>query len=563
LLYYGNFEQWQENLPQGWTFIEPDAGVTTACDSQTVYSGRYACNCIFTTQEQAQTDFVHDIIPVTPGQSYTLSSRIFDNDPAGRTRFVIYWYDADSSLIIRQYVGSYSKDETDWQVISKETVADQQASYAAVGFRFYDLSDAWDGDCEIIIDSVAVVLTPTQPPQMNNLSPRYFQADTQLVIRIQVMDDIGVDRVQVSYYLNGDSSLITTIDLDSIDQDIWQAAIPPQPAATPLCYYLQLTDKDTIKHTMTSELYKTVVGSCPIQFAKMVDDQGCMYYIGYSVCLSGVVTSASGTFSQGVHNEFIQDRSGGINIYSGLDIGIMQSLSLHDSIKVWGQLYQYAGCGEIFPDSIVILKTSAHRIMPIHLIHPAIDEDYEGCLVQVNSGQLTDWVVQEDSSFYAVLETAAGMFTLYINRFTDIDGMVNPGIIDSLVGIVSQYDGELPYTDGYFILPRSRDDIYYTMVTAASGESNRSPKTMQLFDNFPNPFNAVTMIGYQLPAIAEVELVVYNLLGQRIQTLVSERQAAGQYQVAFNACNLPSGIYFYKITSDLGSEKIRKMILCK
>jgi plastocyanin len=73
------------------------------------------------------------------------------------------------------------------------------------------------------------------------------------------------------------------------------------------------------------------------------------------------------------------------------------------------------------------------------------------------------------------------------------------------------------------------------------------PATFRLDQNHPNPFNPTTTIGYFLPITGEVDLSVYNLLGQKIETLVSKRQQAGQHQVQWDAGQNASGVYYYLI----------------
>jgi predicted GH43/DUF377 family glycosyl hydrolase len=68
-----------------------------------------------------------------------------------------------------------------------------------------------------------------------------------------------------------------------------------------------------------------------------------------------------------------------------------------------------------------------------------------------------------------------------------------------------------------------------------------------LLQNFPNPFNPVTMINYQIPTTSEVKLSVYNLLGQKVATLVNSRQQAGYHQVEWDANQFSSGVYYYRI----------------
>ena len=87
-----------------------------------------------------------------------------------------------------------------------------------------------------------------------------------------------------------------------------------------------------------------------------------------------------------------------------------------------------------------------------------------------------------------------------------------------------------------------------------------------LFDlqqNYPNPFNPKTTITYQLPEFSEVELIVYDLLGKKVATLVKEKQFAGTYSVSFDAGNFTSGTYFYQLRTNTGFSQVRKLIIIK
>ena len=85
-------------------------------------------------------------------------------------------------------------------------------------------------------------------------------------------------------------------------------------------------------------------------------------------------------------------------------------------------------------------------------------------------------------------------------------------------------------------------------------------KSFNLQQNYPNPFNPVTMINYQLPMTNVVELSIYNLPGQRVATLVSERKNAGFHQVEWHAGRMASGVYYYMIRAG-EFQDVRKMIL--
>ncbi len=84
----------------------------------------------------------------------------------------------------------------------------------------------------------------------------------------------------------------------------------------------------------------------------------------------------------------------------------------------------------------------------------------------------------------------------------------------------------------------------------------------ELMNIYPNPFNSTTTIGYILPYASDITLSLYNLSGQRIETLVNGRRQAGIHQVTLNACNTPSGLYFVKLEG-VGRSVAQKVMLAK
>ncbi|MBN2102576.1 T9SS type A sorting domain-containing protein [bacterium] len=89
------------------------------------------------------------------------------------------------------------------------------------------------------------------------------------------------------------------------------------------------------------------------------------------------------------------------------------------------------------------------------------------------------------------------------------------------------------------------------------------PDQFLLSQNYPNPFNPTTIIDYQLSISGEVELSVYNLLGQKIITLVSEKQVAGTYNIEWDATGFPSGIYLMELAVDGQYKQVKRLVLCK
>lgn len=91
---------------------------------------------------------------------------------------------------------------------------------------------------------------------------------------------------------------------------------------------------------------------------------------------------------------------------------------------------------------------------------------------------------------------------------------------------------------------------------------DEQPRKFSLHQNYPNPFNPSTVVRYQIPKSSSVQLAVFNMLGERIATLVNRQQPAGSYEASFDASKLSSGIYIYRIRAGNFSE-IKKMMLIK
>ena len=96
---------------------------------------------------------------------------------------------------------------------------------------------------------------------------------------------------------------------------------------------------------------------------------------------------------------------------------------------------------------------------------------------------------------------------------------------------------------------------------------NDLPKDFALFQNYPNPFNPSTIIHYALPKISNVTVAIYNSIGQKVSTLVNQKQSAGNYSVNWNGVDnygnyVSSGVYFYQIKAG-DFVQTRKMMLMK
>ncbi len=126
--------------------------------------------------------------------------------------------------------------------------------------------------------------------------------------------------------------------------------------------------------------------------------------------------------------------------------------------------------------------------------------------------------------------------------------------------IIDEMTGNVPNNEfGY-----GRVDVHaalQTLITSAE-DDNFIPGEFSLSQNYPNPFNPSTTIEYSLPAKEFVKIKVYDVLGNEITTLVNDNKSAGKYRISFDASNLSSGVYFYRVSA--GSfQEVRKMILLR
>lgn len=108
------------------------------------------------------------------------------------------------------------------------------------------------------------------------------------------------------------------------------------------------------------------------------------------------------------------------------------------------------------------------------------------------------------------------------------------------------------------VLLMTKDSSNAPMSAVVEGEAVK----LTLHGNRPNPFNPTTRISFTLPNATHVRIDIFNLLGQKIETLVDKQMQAGKHAVVWNALHQASGVYFYRVQSDDFVET-RRMILMK
>jgi hypothetical protein len=153
-----------------------------------------------------------------------------------------------------------------------------------------------------------------------------------------------------------------------------------------------------------------------------------------------------------------------------------------------------------------------------------------------------------------------------------VDSYKTLGSNISFVDINSYMDGSTDLLDDAYH-PNSLGfehiaDGWYDAITGTVTEveeekkNKETPAGFELKQNYPNPFNPSTVINYSIPQLSKVKLEIFDVLGQKLKTLVDREQDSGNYQVIFDATNYPSGIYFSRITAGKFS-KTKQMLLLK
>jgi M6 family metalloprotease-like protein len=204
--------------------------------------------------------------------------------------------------------------------------------------------------------------------------------------------------------------------------------------------------------------------------------------------------------------------------------------------QLWGAIRKTFGLGK---DSVYTVDITTGEATPVGVT---------GFSVMTN-----DLAFDEDNKLFGVTGTSntEGKF-FEINQVNGSGSLIGTGVgFNHTVGIAFSINGP---------------------ISSVNSDNEIIPEEFLLKQNYPNPFNPTTKIEFSLPVAADVQLIIYNILGQQVASLIKEQRSAGNYSIFWNAddskgMKLSSGIYLYKLkaTGSDGSEfqETRKMILLK
>ncbi len=274
------------------------------------------------------------------------------------------------------------------------------------------------------------------------------------------------------------------------------------------------------------------------------------YTVGTLVSVSGIVTSPDSVYNTYSTDVYIQDETGGIDIYMTGGIVSGYHFNLGDSVTVTGYVKQFNGLTEI-NDALVSLVTHATgRPVPEPLVmtcaqvnasfYPDYSEPNESRLIRINGAQLVGgtWpVIPSSSNITLQINDGTATTTLFIDKDSGANGTPEPVGYFDIIGILKQYDTSSPYTTGYEIVPRFATDIIYEGLgpIITSGPEEDDPTTNSTVIRWTTNTNSSTIVEYGLTE-------AYGMIVGDSITLVTEH--------AMPLTGLtPNTVYHYRVSS--------------
>ena len=183
----------------------------------------------------------------------------------------------------------------------------------------------------------------------------------------------------------------------------------------------------------------------------------------------------------------------------------------------------------------------------------------------------------DDGATWQKLSNASASYEYYSNGIFTSDGKLLIGVLNTGIygsadmgntwqlfnnGLTSLFGFVIAQAPNGIIYATSGDGVFKNTGTTDIGNDGTAVNSFQLEQNYPNPFNPSTTIYYNLPIQQHVTLKVYDVLGNEIATLNNEEQQAGTHSINFNAAQISTGVYFYRLETGKFSET-KSMILIK
>jgi endonuclease I len=308
----------------------------------------------------------------------------------------------------------------------------------------------------------------------------------------------SVTNVTIDYSINNGAE--TSVAMTNTGGSNYSGAIPGAAFANGDLLKFRVSATDDESATSNSNYQQMLAGTTPISTARQVDASGELVYQDFYVRIQGTATVSSGIFSSSNLEVFLQDATGGINIFK---IGAgATSFTEGNNYTVTGQITHFNGLAEVIPDDAdadIINNGAGTNVVPsIKTVSElfANPESFEGSLVRINNLDKISGTWEGSSNLSMSDDGGTTTLDIRIDSSTDLDENPEPAWPQNVVGIFSQYDNSSPYDEGYQLKPRSIADfvadILPTKYIVTSTDNNPIAGTTvtisaQLADDNNNP----------------------------------------------------------------------------
>jgi len=429
--------------------------------------------------------------------------------------------------------------------------------------------DHW-GNYNFIPRYDADIVLLVGPPLISNTSidPALPQPEDSVTVSTAIMDDGTVTEAKLYYAVNDGE--FTSEDLVYTDGEGYSINIGPFANNDTISYYITATDNDAgtsvdPEGAPVDSVYTFVISGpeeLTIYDMLYTDDPLTSPYVDELVQFSGTITSDTSTSSGTFHVQDFDNTAhtgaawNGVMVYSEDH----NKYAVGDKVDIVGSVKEYYGLTEIVDvvscDKVGTGDVTAEVVTSGEIASDSTtSEPYEGALIRINNVTVTEILTYGDFEV-----TDADGFAVQVGGSSAYD--YEP-VVGDHIGFIT---GNLTYSyDKYELLVRGEAD--FGTITTSIDKDPTIPMTYKLDQNYPNPFNPTTTIQYGIANEGRVSLIIYNIMGQEIKTLVNTNQNAGFYSLYWNGLNnnnqmVSSGIYIYRITSK-DFVKSKKMIYLK
>ena len=460
------------------------------------------------------------------GNSYNIKTKVTNVGTSAESNIPVKWF-VNNTLINTNYISLLTSGQIDSASNSWTPVVPGSYNLKYVSSLLSDTNHFND-----TIKTNIVIRHDIAVEQWLSF-PQIFYTNTVNVIKAQIhnVGNFNESNVPIKFYTNGTLISTTIINLNGNLRDSISNNWVPTIAGNYILKYLSALPTDSVHSNDSIQTTVTVYATPP----DLCEGFNSTNFPPVGWTLSGVGTNYWSRLSPSGYNLGIGSARYQCWYAPIGNIGNLTSLYFSTTGNNDSLFFDYAYCPfQAFTDSLIILSSTDNGV------------SWPNVLIKMGVGQLTTTGNCSNSEFIPSIASDWASKKLALPtgtnrvRFSGISYMGNDIWIDSVC-------------------------IRY--IVGIQKLSSKVPDAYMLYQNYPNPFNPITKIKFDIPSLAgdgggDVKLIIYDILGREVTTLVNEKLKSGTYNISWDGTNYSSGLYFYRLQSDKFSET-KKLVLLK